>query len=293
MPVTERMAPPAALFGSLVEAREPPLPREIWFEGDGTRLFALESGVASGPTVVMLHGGLASHLAILSLVQPLATRCRVLTPDLRASGRSHGADPLTFDRLADDVAALLDHRGVHRAIVGGVSSGSGVALRFALRHPERVGALVLVKPMYAGADRGYDGAQRETYARMDALARRAPTEGIAVLGPLYAELPAGVREKALAMLDAFDPAGVAATSRLLSSGVQPFAAASDLRTITMPVLLARGNDALHPSALSDLYEQSLERAEVLPASTQDLSDAIGAFCDRVVEEDWARRREEP
>ncbi len=264
-----------------ITARGAPHPREIWYEAGGTRLFALESGVPSGPPVVMLHGGMASHVAVLPLVQPLASRCRVLTPDLRGSGRSHGAEPLTFDRLADDVAALLDHAHVELAIVGGVSAGSGVALRFALRHPQRVRAIILVKPLYAGAHRGYDEAQRQAFARMDALAQAAPEDGIAAVAPLYAELPAGIREKALAMLETFDPASLAATSRFLAAGTQPFATASELRSISVPALLIRGDDPVHPPGVSELYARVLERAEVFPASTPDPPAVIDDFCERL------------
>lgn len=264
-----------------VAAPEARPPREIWYEAGGARLFALESGEPSGQAVVMLHGGMASHGAVLPLVQPLASRCRVLTPDLRGSGRSHAAEALTFDRLADDVAALLDHAGARRAIVGGVSAGSGIALRFALRHPQRLVAVLLVKPLYAGADRGYDEAQGQAFARMDALAQEAPAQGIAAVAPLYAELPVGIREKALAMLATFDPASLAATSRFLASGAQPFASVNELRSISVPALLIGGDDPMHPPGVSELYAQALERAEVFPASTPDPAAVIDAFCERL------------
>ena len=272
----------AALASAILRDTEAALlPRELWHEAAGVRLFALESGLGSGQVVVMLHGGMANHLASLPLVRPLARRFRILTPDLRGSGNSHSAEVLTFDRLADDVAALLDRLGTERAIVGGVSSGSGVALRFALRHPRRVSALILVKPMHSGAQRGYSDAQRDIFARMDALARRAPVEGIAVLRPLYSRLAPGIRERALAMLDGFDAASTAATSRFLASGAQPFASTQDLRSITVPTLLARGDDEMHPAAVSDLLVGELTRPRVLPASASDLPGAIGAFCNRI------------
>jgi 3-oxoadipate enol-lactonase len=253
--------------------------RELWFESGGVRLFAVEDG--AGRAIVMLHGPMASHLAALPLVAPLAARYRVVVPDLRGSGKSWSGAPLSFDRLADDVAALLDHIGAERAIIGGVSGGSGVALRFALWHPSRTAALLLVKPVYAGGERGYTEEQRQTFTRMDAVASRALDEGVQVLRPLYANLPPPVREKALAMLEGFDAASVVATSRFVASGAQPFTSAADLRSLAVPTLLVRGDDALHPAEVSDVYADHIPNCIVAPASTADVASEIGALLERM------------
>jgi 3-oxoadipate enol-lactonase len=80
--------------------------REFWFASEGARLFAVEDG--DGHVIVMLHGGMADHLAVLPLIAPLSLRFRIVTPDLRGSGKSWSGTPLTFDRLADDVESLLE-----------------------------------------------------------------------------------------------------------------------------------------------------------------------------------------
>lgn len=253
--------------------------REIWLEREGTRLFAVEDG--EGRPIVMLHGGMASHVASLSLVAPLSSRYRVLTPDVRGNGKSWYGGPLTFDQLADDVAALLDHIQTERAVVGGVSGGTGVALRFALRHPSRTAGLVLVKPVYAGEDRGYTEAQKQTFAMMDAVASRALDEGVQVLRPMYANLPPEIREKALAMIEGFDAASVVTTSRFIASGAQPFTSAADLRSLSMPTLIVRGDDPLHPLEVSDLYAENVPNGSIASASTSDVVGEIGAFCDPI------------
>lgn len=250
--------------------------REFWFEREGVRLFAVEDG--EGRAIVMLHGGMANHLASLPLIAPLSSRYRVITPDLRGSGKSWSGERLTFDQLADDVAALLDHIGVDRAVVGGVSGGSGVALRFALRHPDRTAALVLVQPVYAGEERGYTDAQRQTFAMMDAVASRALAEGVQVLRPLYANLPPQIREKAMAMVDGFDAASVVATSHFIASGAQPFNSAAHLRSLSMPTLIVPGGDPLHPAEVADLYAENIPDCSVAPAP--DVAAEIGAFCDQ-------------
>jgi pimeloyl-ACP methyl ester carboxylesterase len=250
--------------------------REFWFESNGVRLFAVEDG--NGPVIVMLHGGMANHLAALPLVAPLSPGYRIITPDLRGSGKSWSGAPLTFDRLAEDLESLLNHIGIERAVVGGVSSGSGVALLFALRFPGRISGLVVVKPVYAGGDRGYTEQQKATFAMMDAVASRALDEGVQVLRPLYENLPPQMREKALAMIEGFDPASVVATSRFIASGAQPFATAAELKSLHVPTLLVRGDDLLHPSEVSDIYAANIPNCTVEPAATVDIAAAIGALC---------------
>jgi pimeloyl-ACP methyl ester carboxylesterase len=252
--------------------------REFWVESRGVRLFAVEDG--TGPAIIMLHGGMANHLAALPLVGPLGERYRIVVPDVRGNGKSWCGASLTFDQLADDVERLLDHLGCDRAVVGGVSSGSGIALRFALRHPNRVLGLVLVKPIYAGEATGYTAHHKETFATMDALASRALDEGVQVLRPLYARLPEGMRDRALAMMESFDAASVVATSRFLASGVQPFVSAADLTALERPTLLVRGDDPMHPAEVSDLYAANIPGCTAVPASTTDIASIIGPFVDR-------------
>ena len=252
----------------------------FWFESEGVRLFAVEEGV--GRVIVMLHGGMGSHLASLPLIVPLISRYRVIAPDLRGSGRSWSGAPLTFDQLANDIEVLLDHIGADRAVVGGVSGGSGIALRFALRRQSRTAGLVVVKPVYGGEERGYTDQQKEAFAMVDAVASRALDEGVQVLRPLYANLPPQIREKALAMVDDFDAASVVATSHFITSGAQPFTSAADLRLLSVPTLLVRGDDAIHPAEVSDLYAENIPNCMVAPASTTDVAAEIGAFCDQVV-----------
>jgi pimeloyl-ACP methyl ester carboxylesterase len=74
----------------------------------------------------------------------LATRHRVIVPDLRGHGRSRGLPPpYTVAQLAADLAVLLDHLGVNSAAVLGYSQGGAVAQQFALDHPARCERLLL------------------------------------------------------------------------------------------------------------------------------------------------------
>lgn len=254
--------------------------REVWLSDGPVRLFAVEDG--EGPALVFMHGGLTSHQAVLPFVAPLADRYRVVAPDLRGSGRSSFSQSLSFDDLADDVLRLLDHLVVERAFIGGVSSGSGTAVRFALRHPGRTRGLIVVQPVYGGSEIGYTNSQARSFEAMDAAASRADTEGIDVLRPLFERLPDGMRQRAWRIVSGFDPGSVMATSRFIASGAQPFSSSQELRSVRVPTLLVRGDDEGHPAEISDVYAASIADCIVLPATGTDTASAIRDFCDAVI-----------
>jgi len=98
-----------------------------------------------GEPLILLHGG-AGAIEMFGEVLPLlAEGRRVIAVDLQAHGRTADIDrPMTFEAMADDVAALIEHLELGAADVMGYSLGGGVALRTAIQHPEVVRKLVLV-----------------------------------------------------------------------------------------------------------------------------------------------------
>jgi 3-oxoadipate enol-lactonase len=98
----------------------------------------------SGPPVLLIMGLGLSGGAWWRTVPVLAERLDVITFDNRGVGRSRAQLPaFTTEAMADDAVAVLDAAGVDRAHVYGISLGGMVAQQMALRHRERVRALVL------------------------------------------------------------------------------------------------------------------------------------------------------
>ena len=97
-----------------------------------------------GQPVVLLHGYPFNRSLWNEQVSALSNSYRVITPDLRGLGESDATQgPATMNRMAQDVAALLDHLEVSRAVVGGLSMGGYVALAFYKQFPSRVRSLIL------------------------------------------------------------------------------------------------------------------------------------------------------
>lgn len=83
---------------------------------------------------------------------PLATSFDLLAYDQRGLGRTTKPDaPYSMAQYADDAAGLMDAVGWGKALVIGVSFGGMVALEFVLRHPAKVGRLVLACTSPGGA----------------------------------------------------------------------------------------------------------------------------------------------
>ena len=93
----------------------------------------------SGPLLVLLHGNGEDHHLFDPIVPLLAPTHRVVALDSRAHGASPPGDgPLTIERMAEDLAGVLDALGAGEADLVGFSDGGNIALTFALSHPERV-----------------------------------------------------------------------------------------------------------------------------------------------------------
>ena len=102
--------------------------------------------------LVLAHGLLMDHEMFAPQVEALGSQFRVIAWDARCHGETESTDaPFSYWDLADDLRGLLDHLGIVRAVIGGMSQGGFVALRFALRHPERVQGLILLDTQ-AGAE---------------------------------------------------------------------------------------------------------------------------------------------
>ncbi len=100
--------------------------------------------VGSGPPLVVLHGLFGSGSNWRSIARALAATHSVVTVDLRNHGASPWADSMDYVEMADDVLQLIERLKLDRPTLMGHSMGGKVAMALALRHPGRIGGLIVV-----------------------------------------------------------------------------------------------------------------------------------------------------
>ena len=112
---------------------------EMYYEIHGT-----------GRPLVVLHGAYMTIDAMGEFVPELAKTRQVIGVELQGHGHTADVDrPLSYEAMANDVAALIHHLGIDEADVFGYSMGGGVALQLAIRHPGVVRKLVVASASYA------------------------------------------------------------------------------------------------------------------------------------------------
>lgn len=226
-------------------------------EVDGIRLHYSEAG-SGEPALVLLHafplhsGMWAPQLAALSSDR------RVVAPDLPGFGGSDAPDSMyryTMLGFADLLAGLLDHLGLQRVVLGGLSMGAYVAFAFLREHADRVAALVLADTR-AGADT--TAAYERRTDQQDQVARTGTTALIEVL--LAGLLSDHTRANRLDLVEE--------VRRLMANPAAGFIGAleamkhrpdatEELAAISVPTLVVVGaDDALSPPDVArDMHER--------------------------------------
>lgn len=121
---------------------------------------------------MLTHSFLCDRTMFRYQVDALKSQYRVINIDLRGHGESGDSlSPYSLYDLVEDVIEVLDAESVQQAAWAGLSIGGFLSMRAALRHPERVGALVLMDT---------DAGPESTFKRLKYAALRT---GVSLLGP--------------------------------------------------------------------------------------------------------------
>jgi len=237
-------------------------------ESAGVTLAGDEAG--EGTPVVLLHGLTATRRYVVMGSRALErSGHRVVTYDARAHGASTGAeDPhaYDYDDLVDDLRAVMDDRGIDRAVLVGASMGAHTAVRMALDHPERVSGLVIATPAFDPEEDRDEGL-----ARWDALSEGLRTGGVdgfveAYGDPQVPEQWKDTIDKVLRQrLGAHEHPDAVADALHAVPRSRPFEAWEELGEIAVPTVVVASRDAAdpgHPYAIGERYAEAIPDAEL-------------------------------
>jgi 3-oxoadipate enol-lactonase len=221
-----------------------PLGRRVRLAGRGTTFVREIAGPPGAPTLVLLHGFMASGgLNWFRTFEALGQKFRVLAPDLRGHARGiRSRRPMRLADCADDVAALVNELGTGRVIAAGYSMGGPVAQLLWRRHPETVAGLVLC----ATAPAFSTGSQRVTDAYLASLAgltrvagpvAAVPAAGANLLRAMRADRPAGFLEWAAGEMRRHDVRMLTEAARSMTR----FDCRSWIGDIDVPTVVLRTN----------------------------------------------------
>jgi 3-oxoadipate enol-lactonase len=225
---------------------------------DGVRLYYEEAG--SGTPIIFVHEFAADYMSWEPQVRYFARRHRCVAYSARGYTPSDvpaSADAYTYEHFANDVIAVLDHLGIAKAHVAGLSMGGYSTLQVGLRNPERALSLTLAGTG-SGSERWYTDEFRKTARATAAQLENAGAEALRTYGlgptriPFLVKDPRGYREFADA-LARHDIKGSANTLRGFQAGRPPVYELEDaIRRIALPTLIVCGDEddpCIEPSLL--------------------------------------------
>lgn len=186
----------------------------------------------------------------------------------------------SFDRYTRDVMALMEYLGIDQAVLGGISMGSGISLNLALRSPEKVKALVLVRPAWM------DETNPENLRVLDNVIDyvnqqygREDFEENGLLDMIRKELPAA----ADSIMGLFSRDQQESTEDILEGMINdsPFKSMESLKNISVPTMvIGNDDDPLHP------WEFAEEIAATIPGAS--LHKVVSRYVDDITHKQQVR-----
>ena len=262
------------------------------FEHDGIRFNYRESG--NGLPFIFQHGLTADLTQTFGVFTPPAG-VRMIGFDCRNHGLTR---PYTNERVglaafADDLAGLMDHLNIERAVIGGISMGSAIALNFALRNASRVMALVISRPAWLEGPLPQNVEIYRTIAGL--IVQHGPQAAQAIFkeSSLYGSTLRDSPAVAGTLLNAFNLPDIEHRIVLLDRipRDQPYASLGELAALRVPTLvLANRQDPVHPYEVGEAIAAAIPGAEFMELTAKSVSpDQHNADVQRCIEGFLKRR----
>ncbi|MFK7909822.1 MAG: alpha/beta fold hydrolase [Akkermansiaceae bacterium] len=222
-------------------------------------------GEPSDTPLIFLHG-LGGGAYRTASTFPSLPNTYLIAPDMPGHGDSQDftADDFNFDAFADLVIELMDELGIESCNIGGLSMGSGITLNLALRYPERIQKMIILRPSWLH-EKQPDHLKLVAYIGM--WIEEAGIDGARtkLLGHhTFKHLDHGNKPVADSIGEFFERPVTPASTAVLYKMWQdaPFTELSQLSTIPNSTLvLTSPLDDLHPQSTADTIASCLPNAE--------------------------------
>jgi pimeloyl-ACP methyl ester carboxylesterase len=188
---------------------------------NGMQMYYEVSG--DGDPLIVLHGAYMNILSMGAIIPKLAKTHKVYALEFQGHGRTTDIErPITYQNLADDVAAFMDAVKLKKADVFGYSMGAIAGLQLAIRHPEKANKLVAASVAYDVE--GWQPAFTDIIPQMTV--------------EMILEMPFAEEYRQLAP----NPDGFPALAeKLIALEKEPMAWEADVRAMKTPVLIITGD----------------------------------------------------
>jgi pimeloyl-ACP methyl ester carboxylesterase len=236
----------------------------------------MTAGSAPARVPVVFQHGLCGSAAQTTEAFPDDADLRLWTLECRGHGQTPAGplQDLSIATFADDVVALIEREALAPVVLGGISMGAAIALRIAVRRPDLVRALVLVRPAWVTEHAPTNMQPNAEVGEL--LARCTPAEARArfLQGRTAQRLAAEAPDNLASLTGFFDRQPQAVTAALLQRiaadgpGVRP----DEVRAVTVPALvIGHEADAIHPLAHARQLCALLPHAELVEITPKSVS----------------------
>lgn len=237
-----------------------------------------------GPLTTLVTGGRRGYDEFLPLARKLADKgFRVLLHDRRNTGASDilmSADEVEEAVWADDMRVLLEELGEVPAFVGGSSAGARTALFFALRHPEAVRGLLLLR--VTGGPFAASRLPENYYEKFIREAKSGGMEAVCAT-PEYAERIAANPENGQRLMSMPVEEFIDIQTRLrdlfvAGTGLPIFGVSeAELNGLDKPTIIIPGNDKTHDSGIGRMVHEMIPGSELHTLPIDDFDEPVIPF----------------
>lgn len=226
-----------------------------------------------GIPFVFLHGMGGSVNQIYSTYEPIEGVKLIALNQQGHGGSDADWESFGFEALGDDIIGLLDYLQIHKACFAGISMGAAVALNIAVRYPEKVEKLMLIRN--AWTDSPMSGKVQQAYYDLGMCLKEGGIE--AFYGTEGWKI---VSESSAYTRNAFTAPFTDASclkywqKYLILPGKVPIFSAKELKGLTMPVtVLANKNDLCHPFAYGEWMHEHIPGSDFVEIPDKDRDSA--------------------